>query len=366
VPFGPASLSVSIEHGTVNAEVSAAPRPYTVISVSAQTKLGNAGTLSLFGAHDDGNTLTGATSGVANAGVDLNLHLPFHLELELSTSAQRATLGVFDGSGAWFSQSDARLDYRFTGGQTLSLRERIWQNPLMEGAANARAVYLEFRTPLRLPIGPSRVAGRAEGVIVDAATGRPLAGSLVRIADQAAVTDKDGRVFFSGLAVGPQRVSLDATGAAAGAMLLGDAFIDTRANPSRPVKFALSVARGGTVCVLIRVLGPALGTLSANRDSMVTVGVEPNVLVALTSGRDTIYQSSDDRGRIDFGAVAPGTWTVVAMPGELPEHHVFAKERMEVTVQSGQRSDVELQLVPQQRTITFIGSGAELKAKKLP
>ncbi|MFI5244961.1 MAG: hypothetical protein ACHQQR_07025, partial [Gemmatimonadales bacterium] len=175
----------------------------------------------MFGAHNDGATLTGATSGVANAGVSLDLHLPLHFELGLSTSAQRAVLGVFDGSGAWFSQSDARLDYQFVGGQTISLRERIWQNPQMQGSANARAIYLEFRTPVRLPIGPSRATGRAEGRIVDAATGQPLAGALVRIADQAAVTDRDGRVFFSGLAATRQRVSLDATGAAAGALLVG-------------------------------------------------------------------------------------------------------------------------------------------------
>jgi hypothetical protein len=367
LPLGAdASVSVSFERGAVNATMESSPRAYDVLSVSAQTRLWNAGTLSVFGAHNDGSTLTGATSGVANAGVSLNLHLPLRFELGLSTSAQRAVLGVFDGSGAWFSQSDARLDYQFAGGQTISLRERVWQNPQMQGSANARAIYLEFRTPVRLPIGPSRATGRAEGRIVDAATGQPLAGALVRVADQAAVTDRDGRVYFSGLAAARQRVSLDATGAAAGALLVGDAFIDVRDQQPRPATFALSVARGGNVRVLIRVMGPALGTLSPARDSLIAIGVEPNVLVALTSGRDTIYQSSDDRGRIDFGTVAPGAWTLVAMPGDLPDHHVFATDRMAVTVLPGLRNDVELRLVPKQRAITFIGNDVPLKAKPLP
>lgn len=356
LPLGPASLSVSFERGLVNAESGSATRPYSVVSVSAQTRLWNVGSLSVFGARGDGNTLTGSTSGVANAGVDLRVRLPLHLELAMSSSAQRATLGVFDGSGSWFSQSDARLDYRFSGGQTLSLRERIWQNPMMQGSANARAVYLEFRTPLRLPIGPSRAAGRAEGRIVEAETKRPLAGALVRIGDQAAVTDRDGRVFFNGLAAARQRVSLDATGAAAGAMLVGDAFVDTRENPARPATFALAVARGGVVRAVVRRLAPALGTLAANKDSMVTVAMESNVLAALTSGRDTIYQSSDDRGRLDFGAVSPGTWTLIVMPGERPDHYVFEKDRVEFTVEPGQRRDVELRLVPQRRTVTFIGT----------
>ena len=355
-PAGPASFSLSFEHGRIDATLASTSRAYNVISISAETKLWNAGTLSVFGAHDDGSTLTGGQTGVANAGVNLQLHLPFSLELLLSTSAQRATLGVFDGAGGWFSQSDARLDYRFAGGQTLSLRERIWQNPLSEGQTDAKAIYLEFRTPIRLPIGPSRSAGRAEGIIVDAGTGKPVVGALVRLADQAAVTDKNGHVTFSGLAPAKHRVSVEATGAVAGGMLVGEAFVDVKGSDTRPAKFSLAVARGGSVRALVRVLDRANGTLVANSpDSMVTVAMEPNVLVALASGRDTMFQSSDDRGRLDFGSVAPGKWTLVVMPGDLPEHHVFEADRIELNVKPGTRNDVELRLVPQKRAVTFIG-----------
>jgi hypothetical protein len=308
----------------------------------------------------------GASSGVANTGVNLDLHLPYSFELALQTSAQRATLGVFDGSGMWFSESDARIDYHFAGGQTLSLREGIWQNPLMEGSANARATYLEFRTPIRLPVGPARGVGRAEGIIVDANTGKPVVGALVRLADQAAVTDKNGRVGFAGLAPARDRVSIEATGAAAGALLVGDAFVDISATSTRPAKFSLAIARGGNVRALVSRLDVAGGTLAANADSLVTVGMESNVLVALQGARDTIYQATDDRGRVDFGAVAPGKWSLVVMPGDLPDHHVFEAGRVELDVQAGERNDVALRLVPQRRTVTFIGHETSLQAKPLP
>jgi hypothetical protein len=366
LPLGPADVSVSYERGMVDAADGTSSRPYNVVSVSATTRLWNGSSVSLFGAHDDGNTLMGATSGVANAGVSLDLHLPYAFELALSTSADRATLGVFDGSGAWFSESDARLDYHFARGQTISLRERIWQNPLLQGSANARAVYLEFRTPLRVPVGPSRSTGRAEGIIVDAATGRPLVGALVRLADQAAVTDKDGRVAFSGIAPARQRVSVDPTGAAAGAMLVGDAFVDIREGAQAPATFALKVERGGSVRALVRRLAPALGTLAANTDSMVTVGMQANVLVALEGPRDTLYQSSDDHGHLDFGEVAPGVWTLAVMPGTLPAHEVFEADRVQVTVRPGEHRDVELRLVPQKRAVTFVGNDVALNAKPLP
>ena len=96
---GIARVSVSYERGMVDEDVTHAARPYNVVSVSAQTKLWNFGTFSAFASHDDGNTLTGASSGVANTGVNFDLHLPYSFELALQTSAQRATLGVFDGSG---------------------------------------------------------------------------------------------------------------------------------------------------------------------------------------------------------------------------------------------------------------------------
>lgn len=366
VPFGMANVSVSYEHGTVDETLAASGRAYNVVSISTQARLGRVGTVTLFGAHNDGNTLMGGSTGVASAGASLDVHLPLSLELALSTSAQRATLGVFDGSGAWFSESDARLDYHFANGQTLSLRERLWQNPTAGESPNMRALYLEFRTPVRMPVGPSRSAGRAEGIIVDANTRKPVAGALVRLGDQAAVTDKQGRVTFTGLAPGRVRASIDATGAAAGALLVGNAFVDISAAATRPARFSLAIARGGSVRALVTRLDAAGGTLAPNADSLVTVAMEPNVLVALVGERDTIYQASDDRGRVDFGAVAPGKWSLVVMPGDLPDHHVFEAGRIELNVQPGERNDVALRLVPQRRTVTFIGHDATIQAKPLP
>ena len=52
------------------------------------------------------------------------------------------------------------------------------------------------------------------------------------------------------------------------------------------------------------------GTLAAGRDSLVDAGAVTNVVVALVSGRDTIYQASDVHGRLDFSGIAQeyGPW----------------------------------------------------------
>ena len=50
-------------------------------------------------------------------------------------------------------------------------------------------------------------------------------------------------------------------GAAAGALLVGDAFVDISATSTRPAKFSLAIARGGNVRALVSRLDVAGGTL---------------------------------------------------------------------------------------------------------
>ena len=54
------------------------------------------------------------------------------------------------------------------------------------------------------------------------------------------------------------------------------------------------------------------------------------------------------------------------MPADLPAHQAFESERVQVTLAPGERREVEFHLIPQKRTVTFVGNGAELKAKPGP
>ena len=59
VPLGPASLSASFEHGTVDSDSSASSRPYNVLSCRRRPNWGTPGRSQCYAAHDDGNNLTG-------------------------------------------------------------------------------------------------------------------------------------------------------------------------------------------------------------------------------------------------------------------------------------------------------------------
>ena len=367
LPLGPASLSVSYERGTVNADIETAGRPYSVVTLSAQTKLGDVGDISVFGAHNDGNTLTGSMSGVANAGVSMQFRLPWHSSWRSmqSAAARRSACSTDPAPGSASrtpastiaSWAGSRSRFANASGRTRRWRVRPTRARSISSSARRSGSRSDRREHWAVPKGGSpmpRRANRSWARWCESATRR-------RSRTRMAVWRSAASRLHASACRSTRRARRP------GALLVGDAFVDTREKSTRPVLFALSVARGGSVRALVRILGPALGTLAENADSMVTVGMEPNVLVALESGRDTIYQSSDERGRLDFGSVAPGTWTLVVMPSDIPDHHVFETDRIEVTVKSGERSDVEFKLVPQRRTVTFIGhDDIALKAKPLP
>jgi hypothetical protein len=202
--------------------------------------------------------------------------------------------------------------------------------------------------------------------VVDAETGRPIGGTIVRLGDQAALTDKRGRVTFNGL--NPERyvVSLDPAETGPGALVTGDATVDLREPSSRPAVFSVAVARGAHLRVLVRRMARAGGTVGAQADSLVAAGALPNVLLALEGARDTLLQATDDNGRLDFGSVPPGNWVVSVRPCDLPDHHVFESDHVTLTLAPGENRELELRVVPQRRAVTFIGDEREIKVKPMP
>jgi hypothetical protein len=322
--------------------------------------------VSLFSTLTAGRTLTGTTNGIVGGGAT-QIRVTQSLQVGLSASLQTQPLLLLNVPSPWFGVVDAHADYQLPTGATLGLHARILRASTFASSNQAgSAIYLELRVPVHIPTGRSHQLRRAEGRIVDSETGQPLMGALVRIGNQAAVTDREGRVSFSALDSGVYHVSLDAAGPAAGALLVGDASLDMRARSDQPKMFALGVARGSRVRVAVRRLESAGGTLDAGRDSLVDAGAIPNVVVALVSGRDTIYQASDVYGRLDFGGVAPGVWTLAVMPADLPAHHAFESDRVQITLVPGESREIEFRLIPQKRTVTFVGDGTELKAKPAP
>ena len=355
LPAGPLQLSVNAEHGVVDDALAGRSHDYSSVQVSARTNLGAGRSLSVYAGANGGRTL-GGVSGMVSTGAYAQFALPHGFDLGLNGSAQRQN-GFVGLAPAWFGQVDAHVEYRLPNRSTVGLHARVWATPGAGANVNSTALYLELRTPVGIPTGPSRQPGRAVGRIVDAITGAPVPGALVRMGTQASVSDDQGRVAFSALQPAVYHVALDASGAAAGAVLTGDVVVDTRHATGTPVKFQVAVARGGEVRVAVQRFDFMGGTLEASADSLVAAAPMSDVIVALSSAGDTLYQTTDARGRLDFSQVAPGHYTLSVLPCAVPEHHVFESRELAVEVKPGASRVVQLRVVPQQRAVTFVSGG---------
>jgi hypothetical protein len=93
-------------------------------------------------------------------------------------------------------------------------------------------------------------------------------------------------------------------------------------------------------------------------DSLVDAGPMQNMLVVLTSRRDTLYQTTDAKGKVSFTDVPPGAWVVTIVAADLPMHHAFDRQSYELSLEPGQVVSTEFRLVPRRRAVQMVTNGS--------
>jgi hypothetical protein len=329
---------------------------FTSLSASLRANVGKEQFISAFADLTDGNALGAGGIGTISSGTSAELKLGQLTAIRVTTSmsAQR------DRLSDWNGQADFTVERRVRQ-SIVAFRGRISESG-NAAAPSQNAFYMEVRTPLRLPTSRLKLGGRARAQVVDAETGRGVAGALVRMGEVAAITDKNGVAKFKGLEAGEYHATVEG-GATAGQIVEGGNVTVDSSNHA--AEFKLNVSRGARVNARLRRMerqsqggsGP-----SAGGDSLVDVGAVQGAVLALISTRDTIWQSADDKGRVDFGAIVPGHYTVKVVAGDVPEFTSFEKKEIELDVKAGEQHDVEFHLVPQIRALQFIGEETVLVA----
>jgi hypothetical protein len=323
-------------------------RDYGVFTGGVSVQAG-ASMLSVFGESSrDALVLRGAER-VTMLGVDAQLQLTGSTRFAVMGSSSR-----LQGPDAGYAYADARLMQALPNGATVTARVRIGGRDLNEALLGQRLAYLEYSTPLQLPIGPSRAPGRVQGRVVDQQTGRGIGGALVRLGPQAAITDDEGRVAFAGLPAGAYRVALAQQVSSGVTVFNGNPNVRVDSGARRPATFNVAVEPAGQISGTIRRLIVARTGIGSAPDSLTDGGPVEGVTVLLVGGRDTLYRTTDASGRYLFTDVPSGAWTIIVQ-GDLPPQTQWERERVSTELKPGGTLVVDFRLVPRQRKVKIVG-----------
>lgn len=344
---GPLRFWGSGESGQVTLADSSS-RAYGIVTGGVSVQAGRS-MLSLFGESSrDALVLRGAER-VAMVGVDA--------QLQLTGSTRFAILGAtsrMERPDGGYAYADARLMQTLPNGATVTARVRIGGQDFQEAFLGQRLAYLEYSTPLPLPIGPSRAPGRVHGRVLDQQTGRGISGALVRLGPQAAITDDEGRVNFAGLPAGSYRVALAQQFAGGSTVFNGDPNVRVDSGARRPATFNVAVEPAGRISGTIRRLVVARTGMGSEPDSLADGGPVEGVTVLLLGGRDTLYRTTDANGQYLFTDVPSGSWTIM-VPGEPAPQTQWDHERVSTELKAGGALVVDFRLVPRRRKVKIVG-----------
>jgi hypothetical protein len=345
--FGATQVWGSGDFGLSTDDLTATRRAYRSLGWGMSTVAAGQ-SLSLFGESHEGAAVTLGADRFASYGGDVTLHLG--RSTTLFADAMRTRIPSLHA--AEYGQIDARLARVLPNGSTATLRAR-GMSGLGATMFGSRVVFLEYMMPLRLPTDEIRSVGRVRGQVVNAETGRGVAGALVRLGPQAAITDDRGRVAFAGVPAGEYRLSLARQSTGRDTSVAGDVTVRVDSGRTQASTFTVSVKRSGAIGGTVRTMAVARTGIGAQPDSLADDGPLEGAMVALVGARDTLYRPTDAAGRFEFTDVVGGSWTVQVVDPAPPLSR-WSPQSVPVTLAPGERAQVEFRRVPRKVDVRII------------
>ena len=301
-----------------------------------------------------GGSVMRGNEGTLTLGGDASMQTSRGMSVTLSGYATRQSVTTAE----WNSQLDALVTRTLRNGNTVSLRTRLLSGGALS-AAQQSVAYVEYGMPLRLPVSRLRTAGRVYGRVVDSETGRGVAGALVRLGPQVAITDREGKVAFGGVRGGEHRLSMSQETSFADAVFVGDPTLFVDSTQAQPTTFQVAIARSARVEVDVRRFAIARTGVAGAPDSLADAGSVENATLVLSGERDTLYRTTPANGKAVFTDVPPGHWTLTVR-GDAPAFHRFDPDRLELTLAPGESQAIQFRLIPRRRDVQIIGTSQEL------
>ena len=256
--------------------------------------------------------------------------------------------------------------------------DRAWELKALTGspAGGKRSMdyLLSYSVPIGLPLPRKKTTGDVKGEVYDAR--RPdhpgIPNVIVRLNDQAAITDRHGRFAFTHLKPGPCQVKVDQKS------------ISLNRITVQSMPMPVTVTGGQTARVSIGVLPAAQLTGSVmlrpadwrradtdqahpvvvgdpNKKTVPTVsrGLS-NVLVELRNGSDTLRRVTDGQGTFTFDRLQPGRWHLKVYGGNLPAYHRLETAEMDFELAGEETAMATVNVLPLARPIKILPASTEI------
>lgn len=300
----------------------------------------------------NGGSINRGPLAVLNVGGNADIRLPGSVSFFVTAFKSAPRDHVTPG----YLQLESRLTKALANGSSLSLRVRHSQQP--NSVAPATLGYFEYTIPFGLPVSRASLGGRAIGRILDSETGRGVPNALVRLGPQSALTDAQGRAFFSGLPTGEFRASVAQRASSAPSIVVGNPDLTVDSADRSPHGFTLSVARPATVTGTVTEMIVVRSGIGDEPDSLIEGSGVPGVTVALIAGKDTLYRVTDDAGRFSSSELPPGQW-LVAVADEAPPQKRYEPASRTLALRPGENASIAFHLAPVRRKIRIIGGSGQ-------
>jgi hypothetical protein len=220
---------------------------------------------------------------------------------------------------------------------------------------------LSYSIPFDLPVKKRSDIGIVKGRVVDQA-GNGIPNLVVRLNGQSVQTGIDGTFQFPAVPPGVTYLTLQPD-------QLGPDFVTEPETPlkvevpsGQTIEHTIQVVEAASVTGRIGLAMPDGATTIAGAVLGSSESVDPNVLrgvvVELRSDKIVhrrIIRNSD--GLFSFRNLTPGTWTLVVHPNGLSDFYKFAPTNLVLTLNPGERREINIEVVPVTRKIRFIDNG---------
>jgi hypothetical protein len=285
-------------------------------------------------------------AGSVNARIDIPTGT--HLLFTLSGSQTRSSLVQT------FNALDVTLEQELPFGHRVRLQSR--QTHYTPSSNGGEFDYLvEYTIPINVSIGRSSTTGSLRGTLIDNETGHGVAGVIITIDGQMALTDEHGEFFFPVLRPGTYDFTIDFATLGVNHVLASDAPRGVPVRGGEETEVALGVLRASTICGdVVRHAFESPEPIDSLHEQYVEAGGQSAILVEVSNGSVVYRQMSDSRGHFEFRGLPAGSWRVAVVGGEIPEHHFIKEDSARVLVRPGEEQKVRFDLLPKRRNIQFI------------